>query len=149
MARRIFIVEDHAWLRQMLGEYVRNLAGFEVCGAVATAEEALAALEITPADLVVVDVSLPRMDGVELASAIQAQWPALPCLMLSGHGETTHVERALAAGARGYVWKGDPSELGVALQRVLEGETYISEAMRDLLDGGLDKGIGPATSSTT
>jgi DNA-binding NarL/FixJ family response regulator len=84
-------------------------------------------------DLVLVDVSLPNMSGIELVAMIRQQMPQLRCLMLSGHNELEYVRRALAAGAWGYVTKGNPRVLLEAIQDVLAGETYLSEELRGKL----------------
>lgn len=131
MPRRIFIVEDHAIVRQMLGEFLARL-DIEVCGVAESGEEALerlsgsAAPDVVEADLVLIDVSLPGMTGIDLAGKLQAQRPSLPSLMYSGHREMVYVKRALAAGARGYLVKGNPRELEGAIDQVLDGKTYVS-----------------------
>lgn len=126
---RIFLVEDHPLMREVMRDYLGALAGFEVCGEAVTGEEALERLGDADADLVLVDTSLPKMSGIDLVAAVTERWRELPCLMLSGHGQETYVARALDAGARGYVLKGDPSELPKAILRVLEGGRYLSPSL--------------------
>lgn len=133
MSSRIFIVEDHPLMQRAVSALVGRLPDATVCGIAATGEEALLQLPEAQADLVLVDVSLPGMSGIELAGAITTQWPALPCLMLSGHQEAAYVERALAAGARGYVMKGETQELNAAILYVLDGGEYLAPATRALL----------------
>ena len=130
MPLKIFIVEDHAIMREMLSAFLSDLPDYEVCGAAEAAEEALGRLGEAAPDLVLVDVSLPGMSGIELVEAIQHRWPELRCLMLSGHGEKGYVERALAAGAQGYILKGNPYELPEAIEQAMSGETYLSESLR-------------------
>lgn len=127
---RIYIVEDSPIVREMLSEFISDLPGIEVCGSAATAEEALREIPGAGADLLLVDMALPRMNGADFIGAVRERWPDLPCLVLSGHGEAAYVERALAAGAQGYVLKGNPYELPEALCRVLRGEMYLSESVR-------------------
>lgn len=79
-------------------------------------------------DLVLVDISLPQMNGAELIAIIRDRWPHLPCLVLSGHGETTYIERARNAGARGYLLKGTPYELPEAVRRILAGAEYFAKS---------------------
>ncbi|HUG62373.1 MAG TPA: response regulator transcription factor, partial [Methylomirabilota bacterium] len=81
-------------------------------------------------DLLLVDLSLPRMNGADLIQLAQERWPDLPSLVLSGHGEAAYVTRARAAGARGYVLKGNPYELPDAIHSVLRGKEYLSVALR-------------------
>ncbi len=121
----IFIVEDHDIMSEMLREYIKDVPGLAVCGAAATGEAALEALEALPAaqaDLVLVDVSLPEMSGIDLVRTLHARWPNLPCLMLSGHREAAYVKRAREAGASGYVLKGDPHKLTQAIQNMRTGK---------------------------
>ena len=129
MAGKIYIVEDHAIVREMLGMTVERMMGLSVCGTAASAEEALEQFEKAGADLVLVDMSLPGMSGSELIRAVSERWPGLRCLVLSAHAEAWYVEGALQAGARGYVLKGDPSELERAIRRVLGGEMYLSTSL--------------------
>lgn len=129
MVASVFIVEDHAVMRRMLHEYVKR-QDWVVCGEAETGEAALEQLDEAGANLVLVDVSLPKMSGIELAKKIQARWPGLRCLMLSGHGQASYVEQALAAGACGYVLKGNPHEIAEAMRQVLAGEVYLSEELR-------------------
>jgi len=133
MAARIYIVEDHDRMRRMVVSFLSGKAGFEFVGEAETAEEALEELASfgaeTAVDLVLIDMSLPKMNGTELVSALQQRWPALPCVVLSGHGEASYVHRALKAGAQGYILKGDPYELQGAIEQVLRGERYTSPAL--------------------
>ena len=133
MPHRIFIVEDHPMMRRMLHDYIQAEPDLEVCGTAATGAEALVALADLAADLVVVDMSMPKMSGVDLVETLLARQPDLSCLMYSGHSELSYVERARAAGARGYVLKGGPDELPQAIRRVLAGEEYLSESLRRYL----------------
>jgi len=78
-----------------------------------------------------VDVSLPDMSGIDFVAALQKDYPHLPCLMLSGHTSAQYVERSLAAGARGYVIKDNFNGILEGIERVLQGEIYISEELQD------------------
>lgn len=119
-------------MQRMISEFIKRMPDLQVCGMAATAQEALAQLPSLAADLVLVDVSLPDMDGIHLVSELLEQQPTLYCLMLSGHQEHSYVQRALAVGARGYLAKGNPLELINAIQRVLHGELYLSESLRTI-----------------
>lgn len=127
---RIFIVEDHGDLRQILDIFVGSLEGFVVVGQSTTAEDALARIctgdphAVLP-DAVLIDVSLPGMDGIELAGRIRERVPDLPCVMLSAHRAGNYPERSRAAGARAYVEKDDIDALPDVLRRVLGGEPLI------------------------
>jgi DNA-binding NarL/FixJ family response regulator len=137
MTHRVYIVEDHDSLRQLLASYIDSLPDLVVCGAASSGEQALADLVDEPADLLVVDLSLPRMSGTEVVRAARSRWPDMRCIILSAHMGLDVVERALAAGAQGYVRKGDPEDLHAAIRCVLEGRVYTGEAVPQL---GADDG---------
>ncbi|MFW5973190.1 MAG: response regulator [Bacteroidota bacterium] len=122
----IFIVEDHPYMREILRQYLEMEDDFEICGVAETAEIALESIPLASPDLVLVDVSLPGMSGIELVTRLRAADPDVACLMLSGHGERSHVRRAAEAGARGYVLKSDTSELSAAIRRVATDKSYFA-----------------------
>lgn len=126
----LLVVEDNAILATTMVRFLRDRGQMTVAAVVPSAEAALEQLPQLTVDLVLVDVSLPIMNGIELVAALHKQYPNLPCLMLSGHDEGDYVRRALAAGAKGYVIKGNPLAILEAVQRVLAGETYISDELR-------------------
>lgn len=127
----VLLVEDHKILGDILARLLEKEADVSVAGVVPSGEEALAYLAARePAerpDLVVIDLSLPGMNGIELLTALHERYPDLPCLMLSGYQEPHYVKGARAAGARGYVFKDDTPSITLAVRRVLEGETYFSD----------------------
>ncbi len=141
MTIRVFIVEDHPVYRDTLVEYVDMVPDLELCGVVATGEEALEGLEEVEPHVLVTDLALPGMSGITLVEEVRARW-GLPCLILSGHAEAHHVERALGAGADGYVLKGRPGELSAAIRAVVEGKRFLSESLARVAnaDGGPDGG---------
>jgi len=130
MTSKIYLVEDHEIVREMVGNYIESFPDFEICGMAATGEEALESLVDEEVDLILIDTSLPGMSGIDLVRKVLTLRPALCCVIYSGHGETAYIEQAVRAGARGYVLKGNPEELADALRQVLSGETYLSEALR-------------------
>ena len=103
----------------------------KVMGIVNTAESALQKLMTKEFDLVLVDVSLPKMNGINLVNLIYNQYPNLPCLMLSGHAHTHYVNRAIAVGARGYILKDSRSGIIEGIRRVVNGEIYVSPELRE------------------
>lgn len=129
MGSNIYIVEDHPLMQRMTKELINRMTNLQVCGVAATAQEALAQLPAAEVALVLVDVSLPDMSGIDLVRQLRAQHPDLCCLMLSGHQEQSYVQRALAAGARGYIAKGNPFELRDAIAQVLQGKIYLTQAL--------------------
>ena len=122
-------------MREMISDYIALVPDFEVCGTAPTGEKALEELADVEAELVLIDMSLPKMSGVDLVKEVVKQHPQLPCLMYSGYGEKSYAEQALTAGARGYVMKGDPDELIEGIRRVLASEVYLSEVVSKLSNG--------------
>lgn len=139
MPYHAFIVEDHPLMRGMLADFVAALPDLHVSGTARSAEEALTLLPGS-AELVLVDIALPGISGIELIQEVRARWPHLVCLACSGHDELSYVQRALAAGARGYVAKGDPVELSDAIERVLRGHSYVSAALRERVEADAGEG---------
>jgi DNA-binding NarL/FixJ family response regulator len=127
----ILLVEDHAILSKSISALVDN-SDMGVVAVAETGEEALALLPELNVDLALIDVSLPGINGIDLVARLRRQYPALPCIVLSGHHEAVYVRRAMAVGARGYVTKGDPPALLEGIRRVMAGQIYLSD--------GLDRG---------
>ncbi len=128
------LVDDHTVVREGVAELIRNQADFEVCGQVGRADEALAVVRRAKPDLVIVDLSLPSGSGLDLIKALKALRPRLRMLVLSMHEEGLYAERALRAGARGYVMKEQPTAtLLRAIRTVLKGDLFVSEDLRGQL----------------
>jgi DNA-binding NarL/FixJ family response regulator len=124
---RIYLIDDHVVVREGLRKLLDTEPDLEVKGAASGAEEALRAIPMCLPDLVVVDISLPGLDGLEIIKSLKAQLPSLLVLVLSMHDELLYAERVLRAGARGYVKKSDTAEqLLDAIRRVLAGEIFVS-----------------------
>lgn len=102
---RILVVDDHDAMRQALSDLIESREELTVCGAAASAEEAVALFETAGPDLVVADLSLPGMDGIELTRALRDRRPDLPVVVVSSHPPRRYAERALAAGVRAYLPK--------------------------------------------
>jgi len=101
----------------------------EVCGEAATAPEALDALRRIKADAVVIDISLPGSDGIELLKHLRSEHPHLPLLVISAHDEKVYALRALRAGAAGYLMKNEGEDCLIpALRKALAGEVWVSPA---------------------
>ena len=135
----LLLVEDHATLGRIIARFLRERGNVEIWALVETAEAALERLAAPSAngnrpDLVLIDVSLPGMSGIELVAELARLYPRLPCLMLSAHGDPKYVRQALDNGARGYVAKGDPPVILQGVTRVLDGQVFLSEGMRRALD---------------
>lgn len=128
--KRIFIVDDHAMFRDGLQQLIDREADLTVCGDAAEATEALAGIGKSEPDLVIVDISLSGKSGIDLIKAIKDKYEDLPVLVVSMHEESLYAERALRAGAMGYVMKQEPSKtVKVAVRKVLAGDMHLSEKM--------------------
>jgi len=125
----ILIVEDHKIVADILADILRRSGKFEVAGIVHTAKDALEQLSGQGVDLVLVDVSLPDTNGIELVVMIHEKYPHIPCLVISGHNTSLYVNRSLEAGARGYIVKDDIHDIVEGIQRVLDGGTYLSKQL--------------------
>ena len=125
----ILIVEDHKIVADILADILRRSGKFEVAGMVHTAKDALERLSGQGVDLVLVDVSLPDTNGIELVAMIHEKYPHIPSLVISGHNTSLYVNRSLAAGARGYIVKDDIHDIVEGIQRVLDGGTYLSKQL--------------------
>ena len=112
-------------MRESLVNYLTLFPDIELCGSAGSAEEAVSEIGDAHPSLVLLDLSLPGRSGFELLKDVADRF-AIPCLVLSGHREKGHVERAIASGARGYVLKGQPQELPVAIRKVMRGDRYFS-----------------------
>jgi DNA-binding NarL/FixJ family response regulator len=131
---RILIVDDHPIVRKGIADLVGQKPDFFVCGDADRVEDALPAIDSLKPDLVIVDLSLKGAGGLELLKDLKIRHPEIPALVLSMHDETLFAERALRAGARGYVMKQEAvNELENAIRRVLAGKIYLSQAMSDRL----------------
>lgn len=130
MASNVYIVEDHPLVRSMVGEAIERMDELSVCGTAGSAEEALAHLQDAGADVVLVDMALPAMSGADLIAEMEKLQTDLRFIVLSGHSDPAYVDRAFAAGARGYVLKGELHDLEEAIRQVLAGGTYLSDKLR-------------------
>lgn len=128
------VVDDHAIVLHGLKELINNEPDLEVTLTADSAERALEILREHLPDIVVTDISLPGLSGLELIKELTRLRPGLPTLVLSMHDELVHGERALRAGAKGYLVKQEaPEKVIEAIRKVLAGERYLSERMQALL----------------
>lgn len=140
MASSIYLIEDQHLMRDSMKAYLDAEPDLEVVGTADRGEEALEDLngEALP-DLLLIDVALPGMSGIEFLKKLRAAHPDVACLMLSGHVEETYIEAARSAGARGYVMKGQPDEYLEAIRAILDGGTYRSETVATMWDDAGDE----------
>lgn len=127
---KILIVDDHPLVRQGLGDLILRQPDMEVCGEAASVAEAVEQCETTRPDAAVVDIILAGSNGIELVERLKTHHPEVRILVLSMHDESLYAERALRAGAMGYISKRESvREVIEAIRRVLRGEVYLSSQM--------------------
>ncbi len=127
---KILIVDDHPIVRQGLTELINQEDGLVVCEQAEDATEAMGIITKLKPDMVIVDISLKETSGMELIKDIKVQYPNIVVLALSMHDESLYAERALRAGAKGYVMKAEATEKVVtAIRKILSGQIYVSDRM--------------------
>lgn len=128
------VVDDHPVFRQGLVALIRSNERYQVSAEAGSAAESLAALEKAVPDIALVDISLVGQNGLDLVKTLKAAHPEVIVLIISMHDEVLYAERALKAGARGYVMKQEAASVMLeAIETVLSGKIYVSAAMRDRL----------------
>ncbi len=131
---RILIVDDHSMVREGLRLRLSAFPDLMICGEATTEDEAIEMVNKTNPDLVIVDISLKRGHGIELIKRIKAMDPKVKMLVSSGFQESLYAERALRAGALGYLNKQDSGEKVIdAIRTILRGERYVSAAITERL----------------
>jgi len=131
---RLVIVDDHPLVRDGLRARLSVVAGLQVIGEAASGEQALALAGALLPDLMLVDVGMRGMNGIELAHALRERHPAIKVLMLSMYDNREYVLSAIRAGARGYVLKESPTEdILAAITAVCAGGSYFSAAVSTLI----------------
>ncbi len=142
--KRILIVDDHPILRKGLSMLINQEADLVVDGEAEDARKAMEMIESMKPDMVIVDISLPGIDGIELLKMIRLRYPDLPALVVSMHDEALFAERALRAGARGYIMKQEAAEnVLTGIRRVLGGEIFVSNRITTrIVEKFFDSGPG-------
>jgi len=126
--KRVFLVDDHPIVRQGLTLLINREPDVAVCGEAEDAQTAVHAIATAKPDIMIVDISLSGPDGLDLLKDVRTRYPELPVLILSMHDESIYAERALRAGAQGYIMKQEATEkVLVAMRRILSHEIYVSE----------------------
>ena len=127
---KLVLVEDHPIFAGVLVQALEQREDLHVVMVVDTAEKALELIPDLKLDLILVDVSLPKMNGIDLVGKLTQMYPGVLCLVISGHLSALFLRRALAAGARGYVTKDSAKDIIEGIYEVMRGEIYISKALR-------------------
>jgi DNA-binding NarL/FixJ family response regulator len=126
--RSVFIVDDHPLVREGLTNLVNSQSDLIVCGEAKDSAEAIAGITKARPDVAIIDISLTNESGLELIKHLVRQFPQVALIVLSMHDEALYAERALRAGARGYVMKHETSKSVLAsIRQVLAGSVYVSE----------------------
>lgn len=139
---KILLVDDHTILRAGIRQILQDEGGRFETGEAKNAAEAIKKLHAEKWDMVLLDISLPDKNGIELLKQIKAHWPQLPALILSMYSEDQFALRALRAGAAGYLTKESAPELLVqTIDKVINGKRYISSDLAERLVLELNSGI--------
>lgn len=128
--RRIFVVDDHPLVREWLANLINQQPDLVVCGEAGSAAEGKQAILSQLPDAAVVDISLKDSSGIELIKELKQSRPELSVIVLSMHEESHYAERALLAGARGYIIKRETTKkIIAAIREVLQGKLFLSESI--------------------
>src|SRR6202140_938181 len=147
--KRILVVDDHPIVRQGLALLINREPDLVVCGEAEEATGAMHVLASAKPDILIVDISLNGPDGIDLLKNIRNLHPTLPVLILSMHDESIYAERALRAGANGYIMKQEATEkVLVALRRILSGEIYVSDRIANSMLRHYVRGVNASEQSS-
>jgi DNA-binding NarL/FixJ family response regulator len=144
---KILLVDDHPLVREGVANLIRQQPDLEVCGEAATEPQALQLVGNVQPNVAVVDLSLENGSGLELIKSIKAMYPAVAVLALSMHEESLYAERALRAGARGYLMKREAAKKVIqGIRTVLAGQLFVSEKVAALMAERFVEGGRPPAS---
>jgi len=136
---RVFIADDHGIVRKGMKQILSRTPDIEVAGEASTGQEALEKIWANHFDVVILDISLPGRNGLEILKQIKSHQPKLPVLILSMYPEDHYAVRVFKAGAAGYLTKeSDKSELVEAIRRIAQGKKYITAAVAEKLADDLE-----------
>ena len=145
---RVLLVDDHPIVRQGLALLIDREADLSVCGEAEGAHTAFHAIETLRPDIVVLDISLNGPDGLDVLKEIRMKSGSLPVLILSMHDESIYAERAMRAGANGYIMKQEATEkVLIAIRRILQGDVYLSDRLTTTMLQQFVRGGAPTKSS--
>ena len=133
---RILLADDHTLVRRGIRALLETQADFEIVGEAATGTEAIEKVHTLAPDVVLMDIGMPELDGLEATARIKREMPSANVLLLTIHDDANYLFRALTVGASGYILKGaEVSDLVLALQAVQRGEVYLQPSVAKLLVG--------------
>ncbi|MGD0261421.1 MAG: response regulator transcription factor [Verrucomicrobiota bacterium] len=146
--KRIFLVDDHPLVREWLTNLINQQSGLRVCGEAESGPQAREKILALRPDVAIVDIALKDSSGIELIKDLKECCPAVAVLVLSMHEESHYAERALRAGARGYIMKRETAKKVVtAIRQVLQGKLYMSESLTAAMAAQFVAGKALATGS--
>lgn len=146
-------MDDHPIVRDGLTQIINQEEDLVVAGEAGDADEALKGIEAIKPDLAIIDISLKGISGIQLTKTVLEKYPPLFVLILSMYDESLHIERALQAGAKGYLTKQEATDHVItAIRKILGGDVYMSDSWRDKLArkfirGGTSVASSPETLS--
>ena len=139
---KILVVDDHPLVRRGLASLIAQEEDLRVCGEAESVPDALEQIEKTKPDLALIDLTLKGSDGLDLIKKIHQHWPDILSLVVSMHEESVYAERALKAGAMGYVMKAEADQqILAAIRSVLDHRIYISESIKEKILQRLARGV--------
>jgi DNA-binding NarL/FixJ family response regulator len=150
---RVILADDHTLLRAGIRALLEDLPDVEIVAEASDGLEAVAQAGAHRPDVLLMDIGMPLLNGLDAAGRVAQEWPEVKVLILSMHKDEAYVRRAVLAGAAGYLLKdSDTEELGLALRAVARGQTYLSPAVSTHLVAGFrrlaDEAAGPADGLT-
>jgi len=149
---RILIVDDHPIVRQGIAQLINRESDMHVCCEAGDADQAMEKMKECTHDIAIVDISLTGVSGIELIQMLRQRGYEFPVLVMSMHDESLYAERALRAGARGYIMKQEATEkILTAIRQILHGEIYVSDKMRSrmlqrMIDNRTESNASPVAS---
>ena len=142
---KVVVVDDHAVVREGLKRIITENVGMTVTGEAADGHEAMLVIKSEPCDVVLLDITMPNKNGLDVLKELHAESPRLPVLVLSMHGEDQYAIRVLRAGAAGYLTKDSaPAKLVQAIRKVVRGGKYVSPTLAERLVYDLGPGSDKA-----
>lgn len=135
---KILLVDDHRLIRDAIQSYMEGDPEYEVVGEASHGQEAIKFLEENEVDVVLMDINMPIMDGLQCTKEVLSRWPKIKVLTLSMMSDNQHIKQMMGAGASGYVLKNcSEKELKNAIKTVYEGDTYYSSDVTEVVMSNL------------
>jgi DNA-binding NarL/FixJ family response regulator len=148
MKHRVFLVDDHPLVREWLGNLINRQEDLEICGEAGSAPQAREKIDEAKPDIAVVDITLDSGSGLELIKDLRVSQPKMAVVVLSMHDESLYAERAMRAGAKGYLVKKETTKnILMVIREVLAGRLYVSGALAESILDRVRSGEKPGVSA--